>query len=134
MSTARAVRDAALRANIDVHVRMQSHPTSTIKIDPSLAAEAMRADGSLGASKAGRLPTLKLEGEDASRDDRGKDRRGSNGKILGSNQLWNLLHRYRDVPEDPEAAAQQDKQLELLAAGALGVIALGVVALAWLLF
>jgi hypothetical protein len=134
MSTARAVRDAALRANIDVHVRMQSHPTSTIKVDPSLAAEAMRADGSIGASKAGRLPTLKLEGEDASRDDRGKDRRGSNGKILGSNQLWNVLHRYRDVPEDAEAAAQQDKQLEVLVVGALGVIALGIVAIAWMLF
>ena len=76
MSTARAVRDAAMRANIDVHVRMQAHPTSTIKIDPSLAMESMRADGSIGAAQAGRLPTLKLEGEDKGRDDRGKDRRG----------------------------------------------------------
>jgi hypothetical protein len=134
LGSARAIRDAALRANIDVHVRLQAHPTSTIKIDPSLAAEAMRADGSIGAAKSTRLPTLKLEGEDASRDDRGKDRRGSNGRILGSNQLWNFLHRYRDVPEDAGLAEQQDKQLELLVAGALGALALGIVGLAWVLF
>jgi hypothetical protein len=132
LSTARAVRDAAMRANIDVHVRMQAHPTSTIKLDPSLAMEAMRNDGTIGAAQAGRLPTLKLEGEDKGRDDRGKDRRGSSGKILGSDMLWNVLHRYRDVPDDPELAAQQDRLAEVMVAAALGCAALGVIAVVWM--
>jgi hypothetical protein len=135
MSTARAVRDAAMRANMDVHVRMQAHPTSTIKIDPSLAAEAMRADGTLGAGKANSaLPGLKINPDDLSKDARGRDRRGSEGKILGSNMLWNVLHRYRESPEDEELAAQQDRMMEVMIAAGLGFTALAVIAFIWMLF
>lgn len=134
MSTAKAVRDAALRANIDVHVRMQAHPTSSIKVDPSLAAEAMRADGTLGAGRAKNLPALNIDAQDKGRDGRGRDRRGSDGRILGSHMLWNVLHRYRDAPDDPDLAAQQDKALEMMVAAALGCVALGLIALAWMVF
>lgn len=134
LATARAVRDAALRAQIDVHVRMQPHATSTIKVDPGLAMEAMRADGTLGTGKAGALPGLKVEAEDPGRDTRGRDRRGSDGRILGSNMLWNVLHRYRDVPDDPELAAQQDRMAELAVGAGLGFLALGIIGLAWMLF
>lgn len=134
MSTAKAVRDAALRANIDVHVRMQAHPTSSIKVDPSLAAEAMRADGTLAAARARNMPALSIEAQDKGRDGRGRDRHGSDGRILGSHMLWNVLHRYRDIPDDPELAAQQDKALEMMVAAALGCAALGLLALGWMFF
>ena len=45
-----------------------------------------------------------------------------------------MLHRYRDAPDDPDLAAEQDRMMEVMVAGALGLMALGVVALAWVLF
>jgi hypothetical protein len=76
---------------------------------------------------------MRLDPEDKGRDDRGKDRRGSNGKVLGSHLLWNVLHRYREGPDDPAAAAQQDKMTELMVGAALGCLALGVIGLVWFL-
>ena len=78
------------------------------------------------------LPGLKVNSEDEGRDTRGRDRRGSNGKILGSHLLWNVLHRYREFPEDEEQAAQQAKMLELMIAGGLAFMAVALVLGIWL--
>jgi hypothetical protein len=68
-------------------------------------------------------PSEKTQDEQDQQDpNNGRDRRGTN-KRLGANMLWNVLHRFRDSPED--SAIEREKWDQIAFAAMMALVGMG---------